>query len=61
MGARWREQDLPGVVQKQAELGGTSRRLSQGASLHWGFHLLFQEPLPFYTHSGDNATQEDLE
>lgn len=48
-------------MQKQAELGGTSRRLSQGASLHWGFHLLFQEPLPFYTHSGDNATQEDLE
>ena len=36
VGAGWREQDLPGVVQKQAELGGTSRRLSKGASLHWG-------------------------
>lgn len=51
------------------KLSGLGQMLG-GLSLYQGFcHLLSQEPLPFQTHSGDNATrlpaclpaQEDLE
>lgn len=42
------------VVQKLSGLGQMLGR----PSLYEGFpHLLSQEPLPFQTHSGDNATR----
>lgn len=54
--------DLPGVMREQARLGPTSGRLSRRCLLASGLpHLLSQEPLPFQTHSGDNAAREDLE
>lgn len=62
MGAGWREQDLPALMQKQARLGQTSGRLSRRCLPASGFpYLLSQEPLPSQTHSGDNAAREDLE
>lgn len=57
MESGWYKQDLPGVGQKQARLGQTSGRLSQRRLPASGLsHLLSQEPLPFQTHSGDNAS-----
>lgn len=60
VGAGWRP-DLPGGVRKQARSGPTSGRLSRRCLRVSGLpHLLSQEPLPFQTHSGDNAAPGGL-
>lgn len=52
------EQGPPGL--QKAELGGTSRKAFKVPLCTGALHLLSREPLPFYTHAGDNATQEDF-
>ena len=61
VGAGWREQDLPGCAEAGWVRWNLQKALSRCLSALGLPHLLFQEPLPFYTHYGDNAAQEDLE